>query len=337
MLFRMKDNKSLEALPFLDFADLSKLEKDLENLLAENLFGTLFEKMPLMPFYQERPLQAEADIYALDSNGDVVVFELKRSVAGSGALEQLLRYAERADTWSFADLQRKFRAYSNDENASLSVAHRDAFNLDEPLLPSDFNRKQRLVVIGSAANQNLVRSVTYWRDKGLDIDFLPYRIYRIGDTNYFEFFAKPYDGHFNPGTIKGVLFDTNRSYDTVPHGCFKSMVEQKRISAWGDRKDAVRSLSKGDLVFYSHRWVGLVAAARVDGVEVKKDKDELYWDVTFLTPLPTEYASIRAMPFRDVTKVTGKSFFWARIQKVPYLTREEAEHLLGELKKTLRG
>lgn len=337
MLFRMKDNKSLEALPFLDFADLSKLEKDLENLLAENLFGTLFEEMPLLPFHQERPLQAEADIYALDSNGDVVVFELKRRVAGVGALEQLLRYAERADAWSFADLQRMFRTYSRDEDPDLRKAHRDAFNLDKPLSPSDFNRNQRLVVIGSAADQNLVRSVTYWRGRGLDIDFLPYRIYRIGDANYFEFFAKPYDGHVNPGTMKGVLFDTNRSYEEVEHGCLKSMIEKKRISAWGDRKDAVRSLSKGDLVFYSHRWVGLVAAARVDGVKVKEDEDELYWDVNFLTPLPAEYASMRAMSFRDVTKVTGKSFFWARIQKVPYLTREEAEHLLSELTETLRG
>ena len=43
------------------------------------------------------------------------------------------------------------------------------------------------------------------------------------------------------------------------------------------------------------------------------------------------------MSFQQVRQVTGKGFYWARTQKVPFLTREEAEHLLGEVKKVLAG
>jgi len=45
----------LDPVPFYDFGQLSKLEKDLENLLAENLLNKLFEDNALMPIYQEKP------------------------------------------------------------------------------------------------------------------------------------------------------------------------------------------------------------------------------------------------------------------------------------------
>ena len=38
-----------------------------------------------------------------------------------------------------------------------------------------------------------------------------------------------------------------------------------------------------------------------------------------------------ALPFRNVSEITGKSFFWARTTKVPYLSIAEAEHLAKEL------
>jgi hypothetical protein len=37
----------------------------------------------------------------------------------------------------------------------------------------------------------------------------------------------------------------------------------------------------------------------------------------------------------QVSQVTGKSFFWARTIKVPYLDRVEAQNLLAALNKVL--
>ena len=42
------------------------------------------------------------------------------------------------------------------------------------------------------------------------------------------------------------------------------------------------------------------------------------------------------MPFRKVREITGKSFYWARTIKVPYLSKEEAEKLVVELDKYLK-
>jgi len=64
--------------------------------------------------------------------------------------------------------------------------------------------------------------------------------------------------------------------------------------------------------------------------------EERYRDVKLLTPVPTKSGSInKFMPFSQVTSVTGESFYGARTIKVPYLSREESQVLLTELKKTL--
>lgn len=338
MLYKLKNDYTLKPLSFMDFSDQNKLEKDLENLLADNLFDKLFENTPLLTIFQERPRQGEADIYALNRFGDLIVFELKRSMAGKGSLDQLFRYVTEAGEWAYSEIENKFKKYhSNSEeynNMSLAEAHQDVFYLDKPLKEDEFNNKQHMWIVGSAADNSLIRAVNFWKQKGLSIDFFPYRIYQIGNEHYFEFFAKPYDVHVNPGKRKGVIFDTNKSYDP---NSFKSMITQNRVSAYGGRKEAVKSLDRGDLVFYSHKGCGVVGAAKVTGRRIKKDNNEWYWDVKLLTPLPIDFENPKAMSFKEVQKVTNKSFYWARIQKVPYLSYEEAEHLLEELKLILNN
>ena len=50
------------------------VEKTLENVLAE-----IFVRNGIyMPIFQERPLQSEPDLVALDEHGNLILFELKR-------------------------------------------------------------------------------------------------------------------------------------------------------------------------------------------------------------------------------------------------------------------
>ena len=76
------------------------------------------------------------------------------------------------------------------------------------------------------ADDHLINAVDYWRRQGISIVFLPYRIYDLADKRYFEFFAPPYDRHRNPADEKGVLFDTNRTYD---EDSIWYMVENRRV------------------------------------------------------------------------------------------------------------
>ncbi len=334
-----KSIRTIEPLPFLDFADLGKIEKDLENLLAENLLETLFEDAALMPIFQERAFQSEGDLYALDKNGDLYIFELKRGIAGTGAMEQALNYSQVAGQWSYHTLEQKINTYveSDEDNwINLSDAHREAFELDHTLIPTQFNQKQHLYIIGNAANDDLISAVDYWKKSGLTVDFMPYRLYELNGEHYFEFFALPYDRHVNPSNIKGVLFDTNRSYD---EDAIWEMMENKRVAAYGGVSHVVGYLNPRDIVFFSHKWTGSVAAAEVLGpVRSITEEEEEYRDVRFLTPVPDKLdKDIRAMPFSEVSKITGRTFFWAKTIKVPYLDRDEANKLVAELNNYLKS
>lgn len=283
-----------------------------------------------MPIFQELQGQAKANIYALDEKGKLIIFELKRETADEDAVHQALRYAQEAGQWSYETLQNKYRQYIG-KDTDLREAHKEDFELEHKLDAREINNKQRLIIIGSAADDSLINAVDYWKNQGISIDFLPYRIYELNGEQYFEFFALPYDKHRNPNDIKGALFDTNRSYDEES---IWYMIENSRVAAFGDAKRWVRSVNPGDIVFFSHRWTGLVAAGRVKNGNIVSldDENAKYRNVEFLTPVPKRGQEIPAMPFQNVREITGKSFFWARTIKVPYLSVDEAENLANELR-----
>lgn len=313
---------------FKDFVDLGSLEKDMEKLIASSILEVLFEDSGLMPIFQERRYQPEADIYALNEKGELIIFELKRGTAGEDAVHQALRYTQDAGQWSFSRLEEQFRKYVGPD-ADLLQMHREAFNLEHALDAEDIHNKQRLMIIGSAADDHLIDAVDYWKRQGISIEFLPYRIYELGDEIYFEFFALPYDRHRNPADTKGVLFDTNRSWD---EDAIWYMLENNRVAAFGDAKRFIEYLHSGDIVFFSHKYEGLVAAAKVKPGDIKApDENTLYREVEFITPIPKKGEPRKAMPFRTVAEVTGKNFYWARIIKVPDLSKDEAEDLVKAL------
>lgn len=338
MLYRIDSSNSkfdrLEPVTFKDSSSFGNNEKDLEHLIANSLLDVLFEESSIMPVFQERQWQAEADIYALNEKGELIIFELKRGSAGEGAVHQALRYAQDAGQWSYSKLQEKYQEYSN-TTTKLTEAHQEAFNLEHALDVKEINAKQHLIVIGSAADDSLINAIDYWKKQGVSIDFLPYRIYEIADKKYFEFFALPYDKHKNPGDAKGVLFDTNRSWDK---DSIWYMMENNRVAAFGDAKRFVNYVYPGDIVFFSHKWAGIVAAGKVQrGQIVAPDDSTLYRDIEFITPIPQKGEPIKAMPFGLVSEITGKSFFWARTIKVPYLSRDEANNLAVKLKEYLEN
>jgi len=322
----------IESIAFNDFSHYGKLEKDLEDLIANNLLDKLFENFKIMPIFQERKRQAEADIYALNERGELIIFELKRATVTADAVLQILRYAQDAGKWTFHEIQDKYNTYMG-KKIDIIEAHKEAFNLEEPLLSSDFNRKQNLIVIGSAADIELIDSIEYWKKNGITIDFIPYRVYEINKEVYFEFFALPYDYHTNLTDTKGVIFDTNRTWD--PNSIWY-MFNKDRVAAFGDAKRFINYLFPGDIVFFSHTGTGIIGAAKVKQGNVLKDgKDTLYRDVDFLTAKPVQGKTLKAVSFSEVSNILGKSFYWARTIKVPYLSIDEANALLRHVKSKL--
>ena len=333
MLYKLgKTSDKFDSVDPLPFSGLP-LEKELEDLLAQNLWDVLFESSQLMPIRQERSWQPEADIYALNEHGDLVIFELKRANVDAGAVHQALRYCEKAARCNYEKLEGMFRMYKNDPSLQLQQEHQIAFDLEHPLDRSAFNKRQNLIIVGSAGDSDLIRNVDYWKSKGLAISFIPYRVYQIGGEHYFEFFSLPYDQHSNPGYAKGVIFDTNLSYneDSIWYMCEKS-----RVAAFGDIKGIIHSFNKGDLAFLYHKGHGIVAVGEVKG-DVKADPnwDALFRDLKWLTTRPTKGLALKAMSAAQIKAEMGFNFWWAKTMKPPFLNKEESAKLLRAVKMAL--
>jgi hypothetical protein len=334
MLYKLgKSQNKFDSIEPVAFKGLPK-EKELEDLLANNFLDVLFESEELLPISQERAWQSEADIYALDKQGDLVLFELKRENAEHSAIHQVLRYCEKAFPLGYEKLQEKLRKYRNDPTLDLQREHQETFALKQPLEKSAFNKHQHLWVVGSAGDEQLVKNVNYWKSQGLSLQFIPYRVYNIGGEFYFEFFSLPYDQHSNPGDAKGVIFDTNLSWRP---NCIWYMCEKDRVAAFGGVKGVVRSFNKNDYVFLYHKGHGIVAAGKVKNGEVKEDvgADALYCDLDWLTPKPVKGESFKAMSAPKIREVTNRDFYWAKAMKSPYLNKEESQKLLESLKTIL--
>ncbi|HTB79599.1 MAG TPA: hypothetical protein VK717_01800 [Opitutaceae bacterium] len=330
MLYKLgKTHQKFDSIDPLPFGGLP-LEKELEDLLAANLWDVLFEGDELMPIFQERSWQPEADIYALNKQGDLVIFELKRDNAGGGAVHQALRYCEKAAHFGYGKLQEMFQTYNEGKALDLREEHRAGFDLEHPLERAAFNTKQHLIVVGSAGDAALIRNLDYWKSKGLSLSFIPYRVYNIGGEYYFEFFSLPYDHHSNPGSAKGVIFDTNLSYDEES---IWYMCEKGRVAAFGGQKAIVHSLRKNDTVFLCHKNQGIIAAGKVATAKVAEDSDAdaLYHTLEWLTSKPTRGVPYKFMPVWQVKEVLDRDFYWARTIKRPHLSMDESTKLLAAL------
>ena len=333
MLYKLnKSGDKFDSIDPLPFSTMP-LEKELEDLLAQNLWDVLFEGSSLMPIYQEKAWQPEADIYALNEQGDLVIFELKRAYADGGAVHQALRYCEKAGRFTYEKLEKMYCDYRGGRTLSLQEAHRTGFDLERCLDRSGFNRRQHLMIVGSAGDVELVRNVDFWKSKGIPISFTPYRIYKVAGDHYFEFFSLPYDQHSNPTDIKGVIFDTNLNFDE--DGIWY-MCENRRVAAFGRVKGIVHSFNHNDFVFLYHPGHGIVAAGKVKS-HVKEDSNAnaMYRDVKWLTTLPIKGLPLKYMPVQQIKHVTGRNFWWAKTMKSPFLNKDESVKLLGELRKVL--
>ena len=337
MLYKFyKEQEQIENVPFYGIEKVNGIEKDLENLLADHL-QDFFSNPVVMPIFQERKGQEEPDLMALDENGTLYIFELKVGLVSDGVVLQVIRYAQKYGVESYAKLNhlyQQWRKNTGDSYTDLQTAHKDAFQLESALPESQFNCKQKMILVGNAADNKLVQTVQYWQKNGLEIDFMPYRFYEIAGEIYLEFFAKPFDICFFQAnqSKKGVLFDTNGTNSGLRSVLDMLQDKEKKISAYGKANRFVDWLEKGDYVLYYQVGYGVVAAGIVtDQVAENLDGEERCRRVDLLTDAIRCEEDICAISPGELKELLGHGFFYANTIKRPYLSIEEAKLVTKKL------
>ena len=132
---------------------------------------------------------------------------------------------------------------------------------------------------------------------------------------------------------RGIIFDTNQSYNDA---AVEEMLgtSQPCVSAFGKASENIDKLNIGDVIFYYHKGVGIIAAGEVTGSIIYNEiAEEKRRNVKLIIP-PVRggkgYIGVKVdATFRNQVKnESGNKQFWLnRTMKVPYLYDNENQEI----------
>ena len=186
-LNKLENKEEYTKVKRVSLASMGWKEKDLENLLSNNI-QDFISSNDLMTIFTERQRQEEPDILALDKNGDLYIFELKRWSGKQENLLQVLRYGQLFGKSNYDDLVDIYRKYQKNSEADLISDHANYFfGGNDKLELERFNTKQHFVIVTNGMDQETVESIIYWKSTGLSIDAIIYWVFEINSDYYIEF------------------------------------------------------------------------------------------------------------------------------------------------------
>jgi hypothetical protein len=260
--------------------ELNVLEKHIEEFLTTHLFELVSEDK-LMLIGQERSRQEEADLLALDSKGVLYIFEIKRWGGAEENLLQVMRYGQKFGRYSYGQLEDLAHRHQKLEG-SLRSRHKQYFQLEEPIAEEVFNQDQRFVVVTNGVDRATLEAIKYWKEKGIKIDCVTYKLYEIDRSPYIQF--DTYDPQFeSQGEVTPGIYivNTNSSY---MEDAWTTMVGdgiEGKAAAYYDRKHAVQRIERGSTVYLYHTGQGVIAKGRATAgfrrTDYEGDRDEEYY------------------------------------------------------------
>ena len=287
MLYQIDQNNpalSKKEKPFSPDA-LGITEKHIEDLFASKLLEIIPEDK-LMLIGQERQWQEEADLYALDKKGDLYIFELKRWKSNPENLLQVMRYGQIFGQYNYEKLQDLARRHQKLQG-ELREKHKEYFDLEVVLSEGRFNTQQVFVVVTNGVDRDTIAAIRYWKTKGLRIDSLTYRLYRIGGAPYI-FFNKYAPDLEDPSEEDHAIYVVNTNVAYMDDA-WREMLEESKAAAYYGKKYAVAVIPERATVYLYHSRTGIIAKGKAKAAyKIKNYRDDLGEE--YYVPLDFEWA-----------------------------------------------
>lgn len=335
MLFKIEEElKSIKAIQYQDISkSYSKKEKHLEELLKTMIGEELFPEY--LVFGNERAWQKEADLFALDHDANLVIFELKvDGMYDRSKVMQSLEYAQLFSKWDFDKMNEHYRKCYKNSKIDLLECFDQHF--EECIDKSNFNRKQKIIIISNASDLSINAATQYWRDQGIDIQEYYYRFYKISSEDILEIST---DLH-TPSDSGHCWINTNLTY--YPKA-YLDMIKNSKVAAYGSRAKLIDSRMIKAYVFLYHNGYGIIAAGK--GTKQIEEKESHEFEVgekeinihlkDFIHGVNKETGEIenRIVP-QEIKELLGQQFYFAT-SKVS-LSQENAEKLYEKCKEEFR-
>lgn len=331
MIFKVElnNNKKLETKPqeYINIKDFGKEIGDSANEKSlEELIAAMIKREEIFQNYMvigtERFYQPEADIYAVNEDGDLVLFELK--VDGNydrGKVLQVMNYAANYSRWDYEKMNEFYKKYNkNDEDLYDNFIEK----FPEGVSTNKFNRKQKMIIISNSSDKSISSSISYWQSQGINIEEYFYRFYRIGD----EYLLEISNDNFANENSQDCWINTNKTYFSK---AMKEMIKEKKASAHGDRKNVITEVMKGGYIFLYHNGKGIIAAGKATGKPIEFYNENLGVDEkkiklkNFIHGCDENYEIKKYITPQQLKEKLGRNFYFANTKVT--LSEKEAKEL----------
>ncbi len=128
------------------------------------------------------PSDIRLDLLAIDKKSNLVIIELKRDTSGKNVDWQAIKYASYCSSFSNTDVFRQFAEYlgTNEDEAETKIEEFiDAENFES------LNERQRIILVAKEFHSDVVSSVLWLRDYGIDVSCVKLTPYSDGNGNLF--------------------------------------------------------------------------------------------------------------------------------------------------------
>lgn len=267
-------------------------EKDIEKWVVNRPKILFSDPDSVMIIASEVSGELQADVLAVDSQGNLIVIEIKRHMADRNAVGQILDYAARFSTWSEKQFNQRWKSQVGEGRGDLFDEFR-RFVDNSSFAREDFLKNRRLYILAAGEDDSMKCIISWLRDGyGVPIDFVPFGLYKDGD----ETFLKMGKIDVTPIVSKAEwgfdwFFNTNETY--APNA-YEKMIADNVIAACGygpEKTEHKMGLpDKGQRVFMFVNGKGIIAVGTVvgdsavqrDTVFGNKDGDEYHREVEWL-------------------------------------------------------
>lgn len=169
------ENQHPRAIP----QDRLALESRLEHWLREDI-GLVSNDLLLIGQQVQTAYGGSIDLLAINSDGDLVILELKRDKTPRDIVAQVLDYASWAQTLSHDLIKETFSNFSHGQ--SLEAAFRTKFQTD---LPDVLNERHRMYIVASALDSATERIVKYLSEThGVDLNVATFAYFKTENGEY---------------------------------------------------------------------------------------------------------------------------------------------------------
>ena len=184
MIFKLNvERKEIQRLKPLRLSDFDWKEKDLQDLVFDHI-NSIFPEENLFLFAYSRNWQEEPDLMALDENGVLYIFELKRWESEKNNLLQVMRYGQIFGVKDYHALNDYYKKFNKGESDLLS-AWNSHFGQEKSL--EVINSEQKFIVMTNGIDVSTRVALEYWQDKGILIEPWVYRLLKSGEDILIEF------------------------------------------------------------------------------------------------------------------------------------------------------